>query len=155
MVSKTKKKHAKRLEHSWPRVWLRLIDGFFNLINTNRIYPLFGVLGLFLTALVVWKLPSSDLGIILTTIVNEFIVNKGGLIAIIVVTNLAWMYIFNRMREIYTSEIDRLSGVRSSLMHNNDSENEQATNIGSHRSTNNNCKETHILPMPDTKGETT
>jgi len=143
MVRKSKGK--KLPEHSWSKVAFRAVDGILNLINTNRIYPLFGVLILFLIGLIVWKLPESDLGNILTVLVNEFVVDKGGMIAIILISNILWWYIFNRMRSLYKDEIDRLANIRSHLMHDNDK-------IEDHRSTNDECKETHILPV-DPKGK--
>jgi len=141
-MTKARKQHKNTAQYTWAHVAFRAVDGGLNLINNNRIYPLFGVLALCIAALIVWKLPASTLGTILTTLVNEFIVNKGGLIAMIIISNMAWLYMFNRMRRLYSDEIKRLSEIRSDLMHNNTTH-----KIEKHRSTNDECKETHIFPI--------
>lgn len=120
MSQKNRKNQVKinRADYNGWRVLYFFIERVFDLINSNKIYPVFGLLFLLLIGLIVWRLPDTELAEILKLLINEFIVGKGGLIAIIVVTNLGWVYVLKKMTDIYKCEIDRLSAIRSDLMHN-------------------------------------
>lgn len=140
--------NANRADYNGWRVLYLFIEGVLDLINNNKIYPVFGLLFLSLIGLIVWRLPDTELAEVLKLLINEFVVDKGGLIAVIVITNLGWAYLLKRMTGIYKREIDRLSAIRSELMHNSDRK-----NIDKHRSTNGDCKESYIVPSPDSDTE--
>lgn len=129
------------------RVLAIFIEGIFNLINNNKIYPAFGLFLLSVFSLIIWRLPSSDLAEIIKILVNEVFVGKGSLILIIVFTNLGWAYILKRIRGVYQDEIDRLSSIRKELLHNGS----ESPLIQKHRSTNEECKESYMIPDRDEK----
>ncbi|WP_179953478.1 hypothetical protein [Desulfobotulus mexicanus] len=120
-----------------------LVDKFSNLINNNKILPLSGLVVLLIMASIIWRLPETELAEIIRLLINEFITGKGGLIFLLVATNAGWFYLLKRSREIDQREIDRLSAIRSELMHK-----DQKTTIKKHRSTNGACEESYILPGP-------
>ena len=146
MSQKNRKSQVKanRTDYNGWRVLYFFIEGVFNLINSNKIYPVFGLLFLLLIGLIVWRLPDTELAEILKLLINEFVVDKGGLIVLIVVTNLGWAFLLKKMANMYKREIARLSAIRSELMHNSNRK-----NIGEHRSTNSNCKESYIVAGAD------
>lgn len=150
MSQKKKKKAVVKSQNAYNgwRVLFLFIEGVFNLINNNKIYPVFGLLLISFLALIVWRLPDTDLGNIITILVNEVIVGKSGLISIIIFTNLGWLYLLKRMRGVYQQEIDRLASIRSDLMHGTDK-----SKIESHRSTKGSCEESYIVPTSNDENE--
>lgn len=146
MGQKRQKTNAKtnNPEYNGWRVLYIFVEGIFNLINNNKIYPAFGLMLLFLMGLTVWQLPGTELAEIVKLLINEFIISRGGLIAIIIITNLGWAYLLKRMTGIYQREIDRLAAIRSELMHEPDRK-----KIKAHRSTNGECEESYIVPDTD------
>lgn len=141
MVSSKKNKKNVTHEYNGWRVLLVFIEGIFELINSHKIYPAFGLFILSILGLIVWRLPDTELAEIVKLLINEFIVNKGGLIGLLVLTNLGWAYLLKRMNGIYSKEIDRLAKIRSELMHNSSSQ-----KIEQHRSSKEECDEHYILP---------
>jgi len=136
---------SKAPEYNIWRVLFVFIEGFFNLINNKQIYPAMGFIILTIMGLIVWRLPDNELAEIVKLLINEFIVGKGTLIALIVITNLGWVYLLKRTTNVYQREIDRLAAIRSDLMHN-----PNRKNIENHRSTNGDCEESYIVPdTPD------
>lgn len=128
-------------------VWSFLIvvaKGIFQLVNNNKIYPTLALCLLSLIGLVVWRLPESDLAEISKMLINEIVVGKGGLIAFLVLTNAGWIYLTKRLRELYLGEIDRLSEMRKNLLHTNEQRDGKV--IGNHRSSDDECKASYILP---------
>lgn len=147
-MPQTKRKNQakpKSSDYNGWRVLYLFIEGVLNLINNNKIYPVFGLLFLSLLGLIVWRLPETELADVIKILINEFVVDKGGLIAIIVITNLGWAYLLRRMTGVYQREIDRLAKIRSELIHNNDRK-----SIKAHRSTNGEIQESYIVPDVDT-----
>lgn len=140
-VRKNKKKKNKASEYNGWRVLLAFINGIFELINSHKVYPAFGLLILSIFGLIVWRLPTTELAEIVKILINEFVVNKGGLIGLLVLTNLGWAYLLKRMNKIYSAEIDRLAKIRSKLMHDSSSK-----KIDKHRSSNEECDEHYIIP---------
>lgn len=138
--SKSQTKPKSSDYNGW-RVLYLFIEGIFNLINNNKIYPVFGLLLLSLLGLIVWRLPGTELAEIVRLLINEFIVSKGGLIAITIITNVGWAYILRRKTGVYQREIDRLAKTRSELLHNPDRQ-----CIKTHRSTDGECQESYIVP---------
>lgn len=143
MVSRKKKKNKKSNESEYDgwRVLLAFIDGIFELINSHKVYPAFGLFILSILGLIVWRLPGTELAEIIKILINEFVVNKGGVISLLILTNLGWAYLLKRMNRIYSEEIDRLAKIRSELMHNNSSQ-----KIEKHRSSKDDCDEHYIIP---------
>ena len=134
-------------EYNGWRVLAIFIEGLFNLINNNKIYPAFGLFLLGIFSLIVWRLPGSELAEILKILINEVLVGKGSLIVIIVVTNVGWAYMLKRIREVYQNEIDRLANVRKELLHHGS----ESPLIKEHRSTNGDCKESYLIPDREEK----
>jgi hypothetical protein len=141
LVSNKKKKKNNETEYNGWRVLLAFIDGIFELINTHKVYPAFGLFILSILGLIVWRLPDTELAEIVKLLINEFVVSKGGLIGLLALTNLGWAYLLKRMNRIYSEEIDRLAKIRSELMHNGSSK-----IIESHRSSKEDCNEHYIIP---------
>ncbi len=142
------RKSKSKSEYNIWRVLVVFIEGIFNLFNTNKIYPAFGLLLIYIMGLIVWRLPNEDLADIIKILVNEFIVNKGSLIAIIIITNFGWAYLLKRTTKLYQNEIDRLSNIRSKLLHKSEDK-----SIIKHRSSEEDCKESYIIPDANDKKE--
>jgi hypothetical protein len=137
-----------KYEHNGWSVLYRLVDGVLNLLNTNKIYPAFGLIFMSLAALIVWRIPETELAAILLIIVNEIIVSKSGIIVLFIVANVGWMYYLNRMEKMYEKEITRISTVRSNLMHK-----PGRVTIDEHRSSEGEVEESYLLSSTDeTKG---
>lgn len=127
-------------EYNGWRVLHRFIEGLFDVINNRQIYP-FSMLIIFLIiAAVVWKLPGDELADIIKLLINSPPIWVA-LILIVVITNLVWLYLFQRKTSIYNREIDRLTAIRRELMHN-----PSKNLIKRHRSTEDECEESYIIP---------
>ena len=118
----------------------------FKLFNNNKHYPVLISFCLIIIGLIVWKLPATDLAKILTLVINNFAAEKGGLIFWLLTTNIGWFYISRRVKKNYEKEIERLSKIRSELMHSNKLLEQGKTPIINHRSSNDECDEQYILP---------
>lgn len=139
MAPSKSKKPVKAASFNGWRVLNTFIEGLFQLINSNKIYPVFGLIILALAGLVVWRLSASDLADIIKLLLVEVVVGKGGLIALIILTNLGWPYLLRQQQKIYKTEIDRLAAVRSELLHSDGK-------IGTHRSTHDNRGDAYLVP---------
>ncbi len=126
---------------------IAVVNGCFKLFNNNKIYPVFGLLLVGLAGLIIWRLPESELASVVHIILNEFVVNKGGLIALLLASNFGWVYLLGRQRKMYVAEIDRLAKIRSELMHVKD--NGQGVHIESHRSSDDDCEELYVIPVTE------
>jgi hypothetical protein len=144
---KNNKADGKSKLNGW-HVLMRFVDGIFDLVNTNRIYPAFGLILLAIVSLTIWRLPPDELANIIKVIVADVVIGKGFLISLVVVSNLGWIYLFNRMRDMYKNEIDRLSNIRSELIHNSG-----RNVIEDHRSSERVSKESILIPASARKQE--
>lgn len=91
-------------------------SGVFSLLNSGKVFPAFGLLLLVIMGVVVWRLPETALA----GLVGEFFAllrsSFGFAMSALVATNLGWLWLLRRQREIYQGEIDRLSDLRSRLL---------------------------------------
>lgn len=102
----TNKSNGKR--NGWD-VLHACVEGLFYLINSAKIYPAFGLLAVALMGMLIWKLPRTEVASILKIILNEFLVGKGMLLVILLITNLLWAYINRREKNIYARNIEAQS----------------------------------------------
>ncbi len=142
-TSKISKPTVEKSAYTGWRVLAIFIEGIFNLINTNKVYPAILLILVLILGLIVWRLPGSELSEIIKLIINEVLVGKGTLFGVIISSNIVWYYLYQKMQKTYKEEIDRLTKVRSELMHGIENK------IEEHRSINDDCKESYILPAPD------
>ena len=140
-MKKNNKTHKQKNDYPWSRVALTFLEGSFKLINTGKLYPLIALLLLIMAMVVVYRVPEEALGQALLIFMNKVIVTYGGLITLLVLSNLAWRFLWVKQRDNYEKEIKRLTDERSDLMHNPDRK-----RIKKHRSTEGDCKETYIMP---------
>ena len=93
-----------------------IANGVFSLLNSGKVFPAFGLLLLLIMGLVVWRLPDTELA----GLVREFFAllrsSFGFAMSALVATNLGWLWLLRRQKEIYQGEIDRLSDLRSKLL---------------------------------------
>ena len=136
------KKEVAPKENLWSFL-IVLAKGLIQLINNNKIYPAMALCLLMIFALVVWRLPDTALAENVTILVNAIVGKTGGLITLLLVSNLGWIYLLKRQRELYRSEIDRLAEIRKALIHSKDS---GGGIIENHRSSTGDCKASYILP---------
>jgi len=150
MGQKKSKKGSSASQKQNDNAWSFLITiakGCFKLFNNNKIYPVFGFLLIGLVGLIIWRLPEKELASAILIILNEFVVNKGGLIVLLLASNFGWIYLLGSQRKMYLSEIDRLTKIRSELMHIKG--NGQGTHIEAHRSSSDDCEESYVIPVTE------
>lgn len=88
---------------------------------------------------IVWRLPETGLAEIIKSLIDQ----KGLLIFLLIVTNMGWYKLYKTMKTLYQDEINRLADIRKKLMHGTEN------TIENHRSTQDDCKESYILPAPN------
>ncbi|ASQ90113.1 hypothetical protein CHL67_03490 [Prosthecochloris sp. GSB1] len=86
-------------------------------------------------------MPDSDWGEVIKILVNQVFVDNWVLIFLLFISNLFWAVLFKKMKGLYQSEIDRLSEIRSELMHK-----KNLVSIDEHRSSEGDCEEQYVLP---------
>lgn len=133
--------------YNWPRVAHRVVDGFIELVNNNKIYPAFGLLLLIIATIIVVRIPQSDLAEVIKTGLTALSLTTPGLLFALIFSNLGWFYLLRRMKSIYGDEIDRLAAQRKVLMHG------PSTKIQNHRSSEGECSESYLIPNGDKAGE--
>lgn len=128
---------------SWPDVAITGILAIKDLINNSQIYPLAGLFILSYPLVALIKMDDKDVGPFLTTLFEQFFGNKGLLIAAIILTNIAWLWVHGRIKREMQREINRLAKERSDLIHNTPKQ-----YIEEHRSTSipEHIKTAHVVP---------
>ena len=112
----------------------------FELFNNGNVYLGFLLLIILLMGLIIFKLPGSDLA----ELIREFfsaVRTQGFSYAMLFITNGIWILLFLRSQSIFQGEINRLTKLRSELMHKND-----RIPIEEHRSSEDDQEEGYILP---------
>jgi hypothetical protein len=91
--------------------------GVFSLINNGKIYPAFCLLILMLMGMVLWRVPESELGSIITLFLKSVVGTAGIAWIFFFSSNFGWSWLLIRQRRLYQNEIDRLSHIRKELLH--------------------------------------
>lgn len=115
-------------------------NNFFGLLNNGRIFVAGGLAIILLMGLVIWRLPDTDLADLSRQFLGALI-TKGFYISFLILSNVTWFWLLLRQRSIFQFEINRLSKIRSNLMHN-----EKKILIENHRSSDGVQKEGYLLP---------
>jgi len=158
MSKRKKNKRGKNVEVKNDNAWTFLIvltKAFFQLINNNKIYPLVLLIFTLVVALVVWKIPDTELANIVQLLLEKQLSGINATLAILLFfTNIMWIYLLKRLRSIYTDEIDRLASQRSKLFHGDSDDGGSGSAGGKpaiekHRSSADKCGEKYILPSRD------
>ena len=97
---------------------------------------------LMLMAFVAWLLPASELASLTYEFFDVLRSSFGFSIACLIVSNAGWIYLNRRQREIYSREIDRLSEIRSRLIHGKF----EAKVLEEHSSSVGHQQESYIVP---------
>lgn len=116
--------------------------GIFGLLNTGRIIPAFGILILCIVGLAVWRLPESDLAKVSIAFFDYLSSSAGIAYTLLFSTNVGWLWLLKRQKQIYEKEMDRLADMRSKLFHLGADQ----VLIKNHRSSNGEQREGYILP---------
>lgn len=145
MATRAAKKPAKGVvrgtqKHTGWSVAAMLVEGCFGLVNTNKIFPLFGLLFVLLAGLIVWKLPGDELAVVIKLCFETFATSWTAMLVLLIATNVGWFTLLCKQRVVYMNEIDRLSDVKKELLH---SDNPVKTD---HVSSESAITETYILP---------
>jgi hypothetical protein len=115
--------------------------GIFQLLNSGKIYPAFGLVILVIIGIVAFRLPEAHLA----TTVSEFFSTLQSLFGLslgaLVASNLGWAWLFRRQTKLLEDEIERISIMRSELLHT-----PNRIQITNHRSSDSPVTEAHILP---------
>jgi len=119
--------------------------GIFGLLNTGRIFPVFGLLLLVIAGLVVWRLPESDIVYVIDSFFNVLRSSSAFAISLLALSNIAWFILFRKQKNIYENEINRLADIRSDLFHLGSDQ----VFIKNHRTSNGSQAESYILPDLD------
>lgn len=141
----TRGQAAKQQEYTGWRVLAIFLDGVFALFNSNKIYPAFGMMCFLLAGLIVWRLPDTELAIIVKLAIEKVATTTGGLLGLLIATNLGWVALFSRSRALYRGEINRISLVKQDLIHGD------ITPIKKRRSSETAVTETYIVPARQEK----
>jgi hypothetical protein len=120
--------------------------GIFQLLNTGKAYPAFGLIILAIVGIVAFRLPPDRLEPVVQGFFSTVQSLFGLVLALFIGSNLGWAWLMKRQKRIYESEIDRLSKIRSDLMHV-----QSSPLIANHRSSDEVTNETHIFPEALTK----
>ena len=120
-------------------------DNIFSLLNTGKIFPVIILAFLIMTGLIIWKYPEEKLPELVTGILFNVGSNWIIVFVLLIITNLAWCFLFFAHKKMYENEITRLSDIRSSLMHGEDN----LKKISAHRSSDGPQKEGYIFPNPN------
>jgi hypothetical protein len=149
MANKANKKSAApgESEYSVWRVIAIFIEGIFGLINTNKIYPAFGLMLIWLAGMIVWRLPESELAPLIRLSIETMGSTTGGMFGMLIVTNVTWTFLFRQSRSVYKCEIDRLASIRMELLQGD------STHIKQHQSSASGVKETYIVPAAAIKNK--
>ena len=141
---KREARYGHKTEHNAWSFLTEFSNGIFKLINNNKIWPVIFLMLTVIPVLLTWKLPEEEVAPTIALAIREFAVGKGVIWLSLIITNLGWIYMFKRQKNIYSSEIARLVEVRSLLMHTNNTGLEG--NIKTHRSSKRDCSESYVLP---------
>lgn len=136
----SRKKHRKEPTNGWDAL-IAIADRIFALINNGIIIPVFGLFILIIIFLIVYKLPENELSGILMAFINITLKDKVSLYVMLAASNIAWFFIYKRSRSTHIKEIERLSKIRSELLHK--------TNGGAikrHRSSDGDVDPSFLLP---------
>lgn len=147
MATKSNKKatDSHGSEYNGWRVLAIFIEGLFGLINTNKIYPAFGLAILAIATLIVWRVPATELAVLIRFSIEQISSTSSGLMGLLIISNGGWIWLFNQSRSLYKSEIDRLANIRQELLQGN------VANIDAHQSSQAPVPETYFLPTQATK----
>lgn len=147
MLNKSNKKsaNAPASEYNGWRVLAIFIQGVFNLINNNKIYPAFGLLLLGIAAIVVFRLPDTELAPLVKLLIESLTFTSKGLLGLLVVTNAGWAVIIVQSRNIYKAEISRLAAIRHELITGNPGR------VVEHQSSDHATNEAYIFPHDSVK----
>lgn len=117
-------------------------SGVFGLLNTGRVFPAFGLLILVLMGLVVWRLPETELALVVKDFLNLLRSSVALAFVLLVTSNLTWFILFRKQKRIYENEINRLADIRSNLLHLG----HERVQIDDHRSSDGVQAESYIFP---------
>lgn len=142
-----KKKSAiptKKESNNQPNIWAFGIEVFkliFQLFNNGVIFPIFGLVLVFSFLLIVYKIPNSEVAGLIKFLVEKYLTgNSAAYLMMLILTNIGWPVVFIMMRNVYKGEIDRLTNVRSELMHL-----EERRKINDHRSSKGDVVEKYVF----------
>lgn len=125
-------------------------NGLFGLFNTGRIFPAFGVLLFMIMALVLYRIPESDLAGVIEGFFSFLQSSTAMAYFLFFASNVGWLRLHKRQERLYQAEIDRMAAIRKELMHGGESK----TLIQQHRSSDGEQSEGYLLPqlkMPPSK----
>lgn len=125
-------------------------NGLFGLFNTGRIFPAFGVLLFMIMALVLYRIPDSDLAGVIEGFFSFLQSSTALAYFLFFASNVGWLRLHKRQERLYQAEIDRMAAIRKELMHGGESK----TLIQQHRSSDGEQSEGYLLPqlkMPPSK----
>ena len=91
-------------------------SGVFSLLNSGKVFPAFGLLLLVLMGFIAWRIPDTELAGLVREFFQLLRSSFGFAMSALIVTNVGWLWLIRRQREIYQSEINRLSDLRSKLL---------------------------------------
>jgi hypothetical protein len=150
-MSRPKKKpnEKKDLEYNGWMFSRDFSNGIFNLINSGKIFPAFGLLLILIGLLIVWRAPPSGITIIINDAYKFLYGGYFLVLILLVVSNVFWFILNKKQRELYDKEILRLSSIRSDLLHKGN-----PPILETHRSSDGEQLENYLLPgLPQDGGK--
>ncbi|RVU47054.1 hypothetical protein [Rubrivivax rivuli] len=119
-------------------------SGVFSLLNSGKVFPAFGLLLLVLMGLIAWRVPDTELAGLIREFFQLLRSSFGFAMGALIVTNVGWLWLIRRQREIYQSEITRLSDLRSKLLLGDKSS--DFTPIKELHTSNGTQRESYVMP---------
>lgn len=114
---------------------------FFDLFNSGKIYPAFGLFVLGIVALIAFRIPDNQLPGVIGQFIEMLQGSVGLAYTLLALSNVLWVWQYREQRRMYLREIDRLAAVRQDLMHGKPS-----VIIKEHRSSTGQQQESYLMP---------
>lgn len=128
------------------RVLALLIKRLFDLLENGMIYPALVIVLVGFMAFVAFLAPEESIGLAVNRFTEWLFSSTGAWAVLFTVSNIAWVYLYRRMKKNYKDELDRVGRVRSELLHN-----PARMPIKNHRSTEEPGNEVYLEPGKSTK----
>jgi hypothetical protein len=114
---------------------------FFDLFNSGKIYPAFGLFVLGIVTLIAFRIPDNQLPGVVGQLIEMLQGSVGLAYALLALSNVLWVWQYREQRRMYLREIDRLAAIRQELMHGT-----SPVLIKEHRSSTGQQQESYLMP---------
>ncbi len=115
--SRKTKQQPRPTKYSFIGLLVLIVERIFDAFRDGHAYPAITMAVLGLLAWVAYLMPDEALGETVIFVVHQAAGSWGGLVLLLISTNLGWAYIHARRKRLDGEEIDRLTEQRKELLH--------------------------------------